>query len=406
MKQVYNFIAKPLETHTISYYVDFPVFDESMYFELLINPNAVTIRNQEYSYKPTSNLNAIRDEMRRLGETANQILRQRDYDVPTIVKEQEFESHIPVRDEIEAPVQASERNERYSIRKKFASILVDRERSISQKRYSKAETRTPQITSHQPQDEVYIPREIRSENAEASKTYHDLQSNSRNTPPTIDDLLKGNANSDEKASKSILNPEDELEERQELLAKFARLRMKYSNMDSLAISIPDFSIRSDLQKMRVSYSSISRLLKTQKTIADYKKYLTYVFIGVEFIFGHWLGFNMDGYLASQKDSISSYDSLLMELSEKYNKEKKSKVPVELRLVGMMGLNIVMFVIANNLMSGQFGVLGNIMGSMLKGGKMKNASTYPAEKKSGMKMRKPTVTLDKIRQSAENSDQIP
>ena len=398
MKEVYNFIAKPLETHLVSYYVDFPVFDEPLYFEFLINPKSVTIRDSEYSYKPTPNIHAIREEMSRLGEAANRELKQRIHSFSDVPVAPEITSYTPPKlpdvasdsHNHDDPSSYPPRSDRYSIRKKFASILVDRERSLTQKRYSNVDSRTPvESRPSQATQEIYVPK----------NDVQDVET-TRNNPPTIDDLLRSNDSKPEK-SNTIINPEDELEERQELLGKFAKLRMKYSNMESLAISIPDFSIRSDLQKMRVTYSSVSRLLKTQKTIADYKKYLTYVFIAVEFVFGHWLGFNMDGYLASQKDSMSSYDSLLMELSEKYNKEKKSKVPVELRLVGMMGLNIFMFIVANNLMSGQFGILGNIMGGILKGG-MKNTPSVPkSSPQAGMKMRKPTVTLDKIRESAES-----
>ena len=408
MKEKYVFVAKPLGTRKVSY-VDFPVFEGSLYMELLINQASVTVKNNDYHYHPTSDLDYIRADLHKLGVEANSKIE----DIPrqdNVGSEQLRRDEYPFRlyensetqvlqeskEEVHRETPREEpREERYSIRKKFASILANREKSGPRKRYSATQSRS-------------LERMPRDSQREKEPREEDTKS-----PPSIGDLLKDSdtgTSGSGSGGRLILSAEEELEQRQELLGQFAKLRMKYSNMDSLGISIPEFSIRSDLQRMKVTYSSVSKLLKTKQTIATYKKYLTMLFIVVELVFGQFLGFNMNGYLESQKDSMSSYDSLLIELSEKYNKDKKSKLPVEMRLMGMMGLNIVMFVAANNLMNGQFGILGKLMGGLMKGKSSKASESNKTEpmKMKGervMMMRKPTATLEKIRESADASEAL-
>jgi hypothetical protein len=72
-------------------------------------------------------------------------------------------------------------------------------------------------------------------------------------------------------------------------------------------------------------------------------------MGCEFIFGNFLGFDMQGFTQQQLTSMNSYEKLLIELGEKSYVPTGSKWPVELRLLFMIIMNAAFFVISKMIM---------------------------------------------------------
>ena len=58
---------------------------------------------------------------------------------------------------------------------------------------------------------------------------------------------------------------------------------------------------------------------------------------------------MEGFAQQQIASMSSYDQLLIELGEKTYVPEESKLPVEIRLLGMIVVNAAIFIVSKMIM---------------------------------------------------------
>ena len=89
-------------------------------------------------------------------------------------------------------------------------------------------------------------------------------------------------------------------------------------------------------------------------------------MGCEFLFGNFLGFDMQGFTQQQLTSMNSYEKLLIELGEKSYVPTGSKWPVELRLLFMIIMNAAFFIISKMIMkktgANLIGMLNNMNSS--------------------------------------------
>jgi len=172
--------------------------------------------------------------------------------------------------------------------------------------------------------------------------------------------------------------------KREILFKFDLLRKSYP-----ASNIPEYTVHTDLGTMEKSYSDCVRRLSLDSSVESYKTYLVYGFMGVEFILGNFLGFDMQGFTQQQIISMHSYEKLLIELGEKSYVPSGSSWPVELRLLFMIIMNAAFFVISKMMMK-KTGA--NLMG-MINSMNRPSAPTGTSSRKR--KMRGPTVDLGDI-----------
>jgi hypothetical protein len=179
-----------------------------------------------------------------------------------------------------------------------------------------------------------------------------------------------------------MNVQDEEDAKRELMFKFELLKKSYPGSP-----VPDFSVHSDYVSMKKSYETTLRRLSLDASVDSYKTYLIGGFMACEFVFGHFMGFDMQGFTQQQIISMGSYERLLFELGEKSYVPTGSKWPVELRLLFLIIMNAAFFIISKMIMK-KTGA--NLMGMI---NNMSSPTAPPATKKRTM--RGPTIDLDDI-----------
>lgn len=181
-------------------------------------------------------------------------------------------------------------------------------------------------------------------------------------------------------SKTDLEQEDL---KRELIFKIELLKKSYPNSD-----IPEFSIHSDYLSMKKTYDSTVRRLTLDSSVEDYKKYLIGAFMACEYIMGHYLGFDMQGFTQQQIISMNTYDKLLIELGEKSYIPQGSNWPVELRLLGLVLINVAFFIFGKIILKKTGGNFMGMVNSM-------NKSVPQNTNFQKRKMKGPDISIDEI-----------
>ncbi len=212
----------------------------------------------------------------------------------------------------------------------------------------------------------------------------------KRTPPTLDQLKQAGAYQAPKRMGELDNQyedEDDLEDKKrELLFKFDLLKKSYKGQQ-----VPEFSIHSDYRTMERSYEHTVKKLSLDSTVENYKTYLIGGFMVVEYVFGSWFKFDMQGFTQQQILSMNSYEKLLIELGEKSYVPEGSNWPVELRLLFLIIINAAFFIISKMILRKTGSNLMNMVNSM-------NSSSIPASTASRgtkRKMKGPSINLDEI-----------
>lgn len=131
---------------------------------------------------------------------------------------------------------------------------------------------------------------------------------------------------------------DEDDRKRELLFKFNRLKKTYPKVD-----IPEFNMMSNHENMKHTYESTMKNLAIDSSVETYKSYLMMGFMVCELVLGR-VGFDMEGYTQQQTLWMNKYEKMLIELGEKsYVPASLSKLPVEVRLIGLVIFQTTIFV---------------------------------------------------------------
>lgn len=174
--------------------------------------------------------------------------------------------------------------------------------------------------------------------------------------------------------------------KRELMFKFDLLKKSYPSAN-----IPEFTIHSEYHMMQKTYENTVRRLSLDSSVENYKTYLIGLCMGCEYIFGHFLNFDMQGFTQQQIINMSSYEKLLIELGEKSYVPTGSKWPVELRLLFLIIINAAFFIVSKMIMkkSGA-NLLGMING--MNGSRAPNGDVPTVKKR---RMKGPNINLDDI-----------
>lgn len=237
------------------------------------------------------------------------------------------------------------RNSRYSNRKsdRDSDPLSDRLNELLGDSSSRTSSKSEKYTKK--------PKSIESPNTKFT-SYDNFKAKEepKNLPPTLAELeAKGHYIPKQELRNINQVPTYELEEedkKRELIFKFDLLKKSYPNS---SMTIPEYTIHSDYKEMSKTYDGTVKRLSLDSSVESYKQYLIWGFMLVEFVFGHFLGFDMNGFTKEQIVGMSSYEKLLIELGEKSYVPEGSNWPVELRLLGVIIMNAGFFIVSKMIM---------------------------------------------------------
>jgi hypothetical protein len=196
-------------------------------------------------------------------------------------------------------------------------------------------------------------------------------------PPTLKELESKN-----NLQRNIEDASDSDDKKRHLIHKFKSLQKSYPGE-----KIQEYTIYSDYDVMKEDYDETLKKLSMDSTVESYKKYLTYGFMGVEYLFGNFFGLDMKGFTQQQLISMKSYDKLLIELGEKnYEPVGSSKWPVEVRLIFLIIINSAFFIGSKIILSKSGTNFIDIMNNF-------SSFATSSEKAPKKKMKEPPLNLD-------------
>jgi hypothetical protein len=184
------------------------------------------------------------------------------------------------------------------------------------------------------------------------------------------------------------NEYEEEDEKRELIFQFSRLRKSYPT----AQNIPEFTVHSDLREMRKTYDSTIKNLSLDSTVDTYKNYLIHGFMLSEFVFGSFLGFDMQGFTQQQILNMGQYEKLLIELGEKSYVPTGSRWPVELRLMFIILMNAGFFIVGKMIMKKTGADLMGMINNTAGMGQQNNTNTAQRPRR---RMKGPNIDVDDL-----------
>lgn len=184
------------------------------------------------------------------------------------------------------------------------------------------------------------------------------------------------------------SPDNEDDEKREMLFKFDLIKKNYPQH---AKFIPEYTMSSKLSEIKNSYNHLMRMLAVDDSVENYKYYMWIVFHVLEFVITKYSGFDASGFASNQLANMHLYDKLLLELGEKNYTPMDKRWPVEIRLLGTMVMQAVIFLWTKHAGDGIIGMLGNF----LKPTTTNTQNEQPTQQKEKKKMKPPTFDLSEL-----------
>lgn len=159
------------------------------------------------------------------------------------------------------------------------------------------------------------------------------------------------------------SPEEiESEQRSIYTLKFKILRKKFKERED-ELYIPED--HEDIKSIKNRYDTFMRTMAMENNISKWSKYVQGSWLATEVGFTQFLKIDMSGFTEYQMKSKDQYDLLLIELGEKNSSDYRSSIPVELRLLGLIIFQGLLFFVIKHI-SKQKGEHAQMLSMMIKG----------------------------------------
>ena len=253
---------------------------------------------------------------------------------------------------------------------------------------SKEESYRPSSNIHIPQVQKESHSISQPQQTQSSRVIPSLEAISKNQVP----LMSGGdvSSGPNVANMSYTGTEKDLQRKRDLLYKFKILKRQYTNG-----FVPEVNEYMDLHDLEREYDSVTRQLRLDDQVENYKKYLTMGFWGLEMVLKTFLKFqDIDGFASQQIAGLNQYEKILLEIGEKHSVSMSSQWPPELRLAGMVFMNAAVFLGTRMLFKGgSSGIMSSLFGGSSKpssnspppmnfGGSASSGSSAPKKKMRG------------------------
>jgi hypothetical protein len=178
-------------------------------------------------------------------------------------------------------------------------------------------------------------------------------------------------------------PEEDENAKREMLFRFDLLKKTYPKS-----TIQKPSIHETLSAITRQYDEALRSLSTSETVGNYKQYLMFAFMGIEWFCGKILKIEMKGYTEHQCEQMHKYEKFLVLIGEKNYLPSGKKWPVEAQLLVTVLMQTALFVVMRSLFKG-------VDVAILKSVNEVRAETAAASGPTKRKMRGPSINLDDL-----------
>lgn len=165
--------------------------------------------------------------------------------------------------------------------------------------------------------------------------------------PTLKELEQQNIFKSDKLPLNADRFKDNNEDKKrEILMKFDLLKRTYPRAQ-----IPKVSIHEDYTSLERQYETTLYNLSIENSVDNYKQYLTFGFMGIEWFCGKILKMNMEGYAEHQSSQMHIYEKFLVQIGQKNYIPTKKSWPVEVQLLFTVLVQTALFVMMRNLFKG-------------------------------------------------------
>jgi hypothetical protein len=216
-----------------------------------------------------------------------------------------------------------------------------------------------------------------------------------------------------------MTPEEiEMAKREKYLNKLKILKKKWKKR---ADEVPNFTKYDNYTQIKTAYKSTFHEFILDDKIDTYRMYLQGAFYAAEFV-GTMIGIDIEGFAEAQTQLMDKYDRMLIELGEKDMDRWNLNLPVEIKLIGFVIIQMGFFWFAKKL-GGQEAInniFSLITGSFKKKNKdddeeddSENKSKSYSKTKSKTKIRErerptpkmkgPSINLEDLKKAAQNNN---
>lgn len=199
-----------------------------------------------------------------------------------------------------------------------------------------------------------------------------------------------------------MTPEEiESSKRDKYLNRLKNLRKKWKNR---ADEVPSFNKHDDYIQIKNAYKSTFNEFILDDKIDNYRMYLKGAFYAAEFV-GMMIGIDLEGFAEAQIKIMEKYDRMLIELGEKDINRWNLNLPVEVKLIGFVVLQMGFFWLAKKL-GGQEAVdniFSLVMGVFKKDSREEGKEKEEKKKeKETPRMKGPSINLEDLKRASSKS----